>query len=128
MSNQKIALLTILAALAFSFLAPAADTLFPVTMQSHVVTAVSIPATPTDVYTSSVWLKSIEFIPQSTSSPTCTVQDKSGTPVIAYNAIQLSPNHSYRDERSDTSPLFMNGGITWSCSDTTVKAQMIVKY
>ena len=108
--------------------AMAADQRFPVNMAQHFVAPVAVPSSPTDVYTKSVWLQSIEFIPQSSSSPTCTVQDKSGTPIIAYNAVQLSPNHSYRDERSDTAPLFMNGGITWSCSDSTVVAQLIVKY
>ncbi len=106
----------------------AADALFPQSMQSHVVALTTVPSSPADVYTKDVWLKSIELIPQSTSSPNCTVQDKAGTPNIAYNAIQLTPNHSYRDERTDTGPLFMAGGITWSCSDTTVKAQLIVKY
>jgi hypothetical protein len=108
--------------------AHAADSLFRQSMASHYVAPMTVPSSPADIYTKSVWLKSIEFVPQSSTSPNCTVQDKSSTPVIAYNAIQLTPNHSYRDERSDTSPLFMNGGITWSCSDTTVKAQLIVKY
>lgn len=126
--SMSIAAFLIAVALVWVTTVRAADTLFPPVMSSHVVAPVTIPSSPTDIYTSSVWLKSIELIPQSGSSPTCTIQDKSGTPVIAYNAVQLSPNHSYRDERSDTSPLFMNGGITWSCSDTSVKAQLIVKY
>ncbi len=103
-----------------------ADSLFPQSLATHTVALASVPTSPTDLYTTSVWLKSIEFIPQSTTSPTCTVTDKAGN--TAYNAIPLSTNHSYRDERSDTSPLFMSGGITWSCSDSTVKAQVIVKY
>jgi len=113
---------------ALPVLVHAADILMPERIFNHVVSLTTVPSSPADIYTKSVWLKSIEFIPQSTSSPTCTVQDKAGTPNVAYNAVQLTPNHSYRDERSDTSPLFMTGGITWSCSDTTVKAQLIVKY
>ena len=106
----------------------AADARLPDGMANHYVALTTIPSSPTDIYTKSVWLKSIELIPQSTTSPNCTIQDKAGTPNVVYNAIPLSPNHSYRDERTDTSPLFMSGGITWSCTDTTVKAQLIVKY
>ncbi len=106
----------------------AADSLYPQGMATHVVAPVTIPASPTDVYTKTVWLVSVEFIPQSSTSPTCTVQDKSGTPIIIYNVIALTPNHSYRDSRPDTAPFKMTGGLTWSCSDTTVKGQLIVKY
>lgn len=106
----------------------AADSLFPSSLPAHYVSLTSVPTSPTDLYTSSVWLKSIEFIPQSTTNPTCTVQDKAGTPNVVYNAVSLSANHSYRDERTDTSPLYMVGGLTWSCSDSSVKAQVIVKY
>jgi hypothetical protein len=103
-----------------------ADSLFPSTMQSHYIALTGVPTSTTAVYTTNVWLKSIELVPQSTTSPTCTVQDGSGN--YLYHAIQLQPNTSYRDTRQDTAPLYAAGGITWSCSDSTVKAQLIVMY
>ncbi len=103
-----------------------ADNIFIETMKAHYVSMMSVPVSPTALYSSNVWLQSIELIPQSNTSPTCTIQDGAGN--IAYNVIALSPNHSYRDERDKDSPLFMSGGITWSCSDSTVKAQVIVRY
>lgn len=109
-----------------SRIAQAADSLFPPTMQSHYLPLASVPTATTTVYSTAVWLKSIELVPQSTTSPTCTVQDGSGN--YLYHAIQLQPNISYRDTRQDTAPLYAAGGITWSCSDTTVKAQLIVMY
>lgn len=109
-----------------AMLCTAADFLFPISLQKHYVSLATVPSSPTAVYATNVWLKSIELIPQSTTSPTCIVQD--GTGQLIYPTISLSPNHSYRDERQDTSPLFASGGITWSCSDSTVKAQLIVMY
>ncbi len=103
-----------------------ADNIFIQTMKTHYVSMTTVPVSPTALYSSNVWLQSIELIPQSSSSPTCTIQDGAGN--IAYNVIALSPNHSYRDERDKDSPLFMSGGITWSCSDTSVKAQVMVQY
>jgi hypothetical protein len=107
-------------------LLPAADILFPISMQSHVVVLTSVPTSTTAIYTTNVWLKSIELIPQSSSSPTCIVQDGLGNYI--YPTIQLSPNHSYRDTRQDTAPLYASGGLKWSCSDSTVEAQVIVMY
>lgn len=106
----------------------AADVLYSQTMATHVVSLGAVPNSATDIYTQDVWLVSIELIPQSTTSPTCTVQDKAGTPNIAYNALALTAHTSFRDTRPDTAALFMKGGITWSCSDTSVKGQLVVKY
>ena len=108
--------------------ARAADTIFPNNLVTHYQPMQTVPSSPTDLYTQSVWLKSIEFVPQSTTSPKCTVQDKAGSPNLVYNGIQLSPNTSYRDTRTGEAPLFMQGGITWSCTDSSVKAQIIVMF
>lgn len=101
--------------------------LIPQVLATHYVSAVAIPTMTTTEYTGDVWLKSIEFIPQSTTAPTCTVANVAAT-MTAYNAIQLQPHTSYRDTRPDTAPLFMAGGITWSCSDSSVKAQLMLMY
>jgi hypothetical protein len=103
-----------------------ADSLFPISLQSHYISLSSVPTSTTAVYSTGVWLKAIELIPQSSTSPTCTVQDGLGN--YLYHAVQLQPNISYRDTRQDTAPLYASGGITWSCSDSTVKAQLIVMY
>lgn len=103
-----------------------ADSLFPTSLQSHYLPLATIPSSPASPYTSTVWLKSIELIPQSTSSPSCTINDGLGNHL--YPTIVLTPNFSYRDTRQDTAPLQAVGGITWSCSDTSVKAQLIVMY
>jgi hypothetical protein len=126
---MKRFLCSLLAFFAIAIQTVTADFLFNPSLPSHYVPLTSIPTSPTAIYSQSVWLVAIEFIPQSTTSPTCTIQDNT-TPTanIAYNAIPLSPNTSYRDTRPSNAPLFMNGGITWSCTDTTVKAQLIVNY
>ena len=120
------ALLLMVLCCALPAVAAVTDFLFPLTMATHYVPLTSIPTSTTVAYATSVWLKSVEFVPQSTSSPTCTITD--GNNVLIYNAVTLTPNGSYRDTRPDTAPLFASGGIKWSCSDTTVKAQLIVMY
>ena len=118
---RKLCLLTLVA-----FVLQAADKLFNTALPTHYVSLATVPSSPTALYSQDVWLKSIILIPQSSSSPTCVIQNAGGD--LVYPTITLTPNHNYRDEYSDTSPLLMAGGITWSCSDSTVKAQVMVKY
>jgi hypothetical protein len=117
-----------LVALIFSVTTPAqpTDNLFPIGMQTHYIALASVPTTTTAVYTTNVWYKNLVLIPQSTTSPTCTMQDGSGNYIL--KAVQLQPNVKYQDSQLDTAPLLAVGGITWSCSDSTVKAQLMVLY
>lgn len=87
-----------------------------------------IPSTPTQIYSSNTWLISIIAIPQSTTSPNCTVKDNAtGTPHYVWNAAQFQPNFNFTQSFVNQ-PLYMAGGITWSCSDNTVAAQLIVQH
>jgi len=104
----------------------ATDATMPTGLRTHYTALTTIPSSAADLYTHDVWLKDIILIPQSTTNPTCVIQDKAATPNIVYPTVALTANHKYED--SFTQPVLMSGGFTWSCSDTTVKAQVTVLY
>ena len=126
MMSRRISFVFLLLSL-FSLSAIATEKLVPTNLPTHVIQLQTIPSSPADIYTKSVWVKAITLIPQSNTNPTCTIQDKTPTtPVILYNVVALTANHTYHD--APPVPLYALNGITWSCSDTTVMAQLAVMY
>ncbi len=103
----------------------AAESLVPIGLRTFQL-ILTAPTSPTDQYTSDVYLKSVWLIPQSTTSPTCTIQDKAGSPNKFYNAVSVTANHTYRDE--PVTPVYFLGGLTLSCSDNSVLVILVVQH
>jgi hypothetical protein len=127
MCSALVAFFVFAAALAFwsARLAKAADTLYPTGLQLHLLAPTTIPSSPAAIYSADIYIVDIILVPQSTTSPTCTFVNGASTFTL-YNAIPLTPNAKFNDHY--ITPLYMAGGLTWSCSDTTVKGQLVVSY
>lgn len=77
-----------------------------------------VPATPTDVFTHTVYVEEITLTNTSTSDVICTIQDRQSTPRVLYSDLVFGKGSGkashyamrYNGRR-------MPNGITWSCSD-----------
>lgn len=72
-----------------------------------------MPDSLTDVATSTVWIKEIHITNVSASAVTFTIQDKQGTPLLAFDEYSLSAGETFSNAWE---ALQMPGGFSWVAS------------
>jgi hypothetical protein len=88
---------------------------YPINFSQHQQTTPGfVPNTITDVWTQDVYLEALTLSNESSSTVTCTIQDKQGTPRAYFKTVSLAANTTYNDAHVPSR--WFPGGLSWSCS------------